>query len=261
MRAIFLAIALFCTLEGSEIQRVIHSIPSKDRKRIGDLFAHLIQYDNLGFVLFGQTKTAAFCTIPLSCDYPIFPSVKYPLKYQKHLQQNWMVWNQYKHKFKHPNIIVCEEYDILSQRRFLQLFFIDKKKLQHILDEYKNEFTEVLGTNFSKEKFILQIEKRKKLRPLLKHDEKLIGILLGFGRESSTAFRDLSDNNELDHPLEYLGKRPNGCVITPVSFKGYSRSEEVQKLLNAYQKEITDIERIFKSDTFLEQTLEKFCSP
>lgn len=261
MRLIFLAIVFFCTLEGAEVRDAIHSIPSRDRRKIEELFAHFIQHDNLGFVLFGQTKTAAFCTIPLSCEYSIFPSVASPLKYQKHLKQNWMIWNQYRHKFKHPNIIVCEEYDFLSQRLFLQVFFIDKKKLQHILDEYQNEFKETLGENFSSEKFLTQLETKRKLRPLLKHDEMLLGILLGFGRESSSAFRNFADSDELDPPLEYLGKRPPGCLITPVSFKGYSHSKETQALLESYKKEIVDIEQIFESETFLEQTLEKFCSP
>jgi len=260
MKAIVLAILLFCNLEGREVENIIHSIPSRERKKIEELFAHFVQYDSLGFVLFGKTKPVAFCTIPLSCDYTIFPTVAFPLKYQNHLKQNWMIWTQYRHKFMHPNIIICEEYDFLSQRLFLQLFFIDKKKLQYLLDEYHSEFAQVLGENFSAAKFIVQIEKKKKLRPFLKNDEKLLGILLGFGSESSNAFRNFLDSNDAADPLDVFGQRPPGCLITPVSFKGYHRSKQAQTLIEIDNKEIQEIEEIFKSDAFLVKTFEKFCA-
>lgn len=107
----------------------------------------------------------------------------------------------------------------------------------------------------------LAIFDKKKLQPLLKHDEKLLGILLGFGRESSTIFRDWTKKEELEPPLEYLGKRPPGCLITPVRFRGYSSSNEVCTLLEGYKKEILTIDAVFKSSSFFETTLERFCAP
>ncbi len=153
----------------------------------------------------------------------------------------------------------------------LQLFILDKRKLKATLEKYADDFREVLGPDFTPAQFIAALEEKRKLRPLnkrerklrplIKGDEKLLGILLGFGRHASTLFRDYIDDETLDLPLEYLGKRPPGCLITSVSFRGYSDSEETRLLLEAYKREILEIEEIFISDSFMERTMEKLCAP
>ncbi len=264
MRKIVLILfLLFCSLEGMEVTEILHSIPPKDREKIEFLFSYLIQRDNLGFVLFGNMKTAAFCSIPVVCDYAIVPKsmTPTPLRYQKNLKQALDVWGFYKHRFKHPNIIVCEEYNCFTTSSFLQLIFIDKRKLASLLEKYREDFEEVLGKNFSSVDFIAKVEKKRKLRPLIHHDEKLLGLLLGFGRESSNSFKKMSHGEEADPTYKIAGHRPKGCCIVPVSFRGNPDSEEVKALIDIYSKELVEIESIFKSDSFFVTTLEKFCSP
>ena len=108
--------------------------------------------------------------------------------------------------------------------------------------------------------FILQLEKKKKLRPLIHYDQKLLGILLGFGRESSSAFRDMYLGQEVIPPLKRVGYRPKGCSITPVSFRGDPDSQEVKELIEIYTNEIQEIEKIYTGGSFLITTLEAFCS-
>lgn len=255
-------LCLFCSLEGKEVSQILQSIPSKDKERLEFFFSFLVQFDNLGFVLFGNTKPAAFCSIPLVCNYPVVPkSIPNPLQYQKDLKRSWAVWTRYRNRFKHPNIIVCEEYDGFKKSAFVQLIFIDKRKLTTLLAQFREDFAEVLGEDFSSEKFIAQIEKKRKLRPLIHHDEKLLGLILGFGKESASTFKNVENSGQEDPNFKIAGRKPKGCCIIPVSFKGNPDSDQVKTLIDIYTKEILEIEEIFKSDTFLLTALEKFCSP
>ncbi|NGX55427.1 MAG: hypothetical protein KR126chlam2_01062 [Chlamydiae bacterium] len=264
MRNVLLAaFLLFCSLEGTEVSEKLQSIPPKDKEKIEFFFSYLVQRDNLGFVLFGNTKTAAFCSIPIVCNYALVPKLvtKTPLQYQKNLKQSWAVWARYRTRFKHPNIIVCEEHDRFNKSAFLQLIFIDKRKLAHLLEQYREDFEEVLGENFSSADFIAKIEKKRKLRPLINRDEKLLGLILGFGKESSTGFKNMQNEEAADPNFKMAGRRPKACCIVPVSFRGNPDSTEVKALVETYTKEILEIEDIFKSDSFLTDILEKFCSP
>ena len=251
-----------CSQGQADILQVLNNIPQRDREKIELLFTCLVQRETFGFVLFGETKCATFASIPLTHKASFLPyKVENGWRFQRKLKEAWYVWKRYESRLKHPNIIICEEYKSFDNEMYLQLFLIDKKKLRSVLETYHEDFTEVLGDSFSAEKLIAKIEQKKRLRPFIKYDEKLLGILLGFGRESSTLFRDHEDIQALDPPVEYLGKRSPGCPITPVCFRGYSHSPEVKELLRVYNREIVEIETIFKGAEFFEKTMNLLCFP
>jgi hypothetical protein len=239
----------------------LERLPERDREKIEFLFTFLVQCDTLGFLLFGENKCLTFTGIPITHKKYFLPyKIEDGYKFQKKLKESWYTWKHYESRLKHPNYLICEKYDRIENETYLQIFIFDKKKLRNTLEKYQEDFIEALGASFTPEGFIANLEKKQKVMPLIKHDEKLLGILLGFGRDASTAFRDFDQNEELDPPLEYLGKRPLGCVITPVSFRGYKSSPETTELLEKYKKEIIEIEKIFKSDDFLKKVIESFCA-
>jgi hypothetical protein len=253
---------ILCPLGCADVKQTFNAIPERDREKIEFLLKFLIQRDTFGFVLFGENKCLTFTGIPLTHKEYFLPyRMDNSLRFQRNLKESWYVWKRYESRFKHPNILICENYQSIENEMHLQLFLFDKKKLKTTLEKYIEDFREVLGKDFLPDKFIASLEKKRKLIPLIKGDEKLLGILHGFGRDASTLFRDHVDDQTLDPPLEYLGKRPPGCLITPVSFRGYSTSEETKLLLEAYKKEILEIEEIFNSAHFIERTIEKFCAP
>jgi hypothetical protein len=240
----------------------LESLPARDREKIEFLFTFFVQRDTLGFLLFGESKCLTFTGIPITHKKYFLPyEIKEGLKFQKKLKESWYTWKRYESRIKHPNYLICEKYDRNGNETYLQIFIFDKKKLRSTLEKYQGDFIEALGTSFTPDNFIAKLEKKKKVRPIIKHDEKLLGILLGFGRDASAAFKDFAQNEALDPPLEYLGKRPPGCVITPVSFRGYKSSPETAELLEKYREEILEIEKLFKSDCFINQVIEKFCTP
>jgi len=234
----------------------LERLPARDREKIEFLFTFLVQRDTLGFLLFGESKCLTFTGIPITHKEYFLPyKIEDGYKFQKKLKEAWYTWKRHEARFKHPNYLICENYVRSENEIYLQLFIFDKKKLRNTLEKYQKDFVDVLGTSFTPESFIAKLERKKKVKPLIKHDEKLLGILLGFGRDASTAFKNFDQN------LEYLGKRPPGCTITPISFRGYKSSPETAELLEKYQEEIIEIEKIVKSNPFLEATLEIFCAP
>lgn len=261
LRVVGVLFFIFCSLEAADVNAVIRSMPPKDKEKIECLFTFLVQRDTLGYVLFGGTKPVCFTSIPLTHKEYVMPyKSSNPIRFQKDLKESWDVWKRYEHRFKHPNILICEEYESINNGMYLQLFIIDKKKLSRLLEEYQADFAEVLGKGFSPVQFVTRLERKKRLRPLIQRDEKLLGILLGFGRESSAAFRDLKLNGEIDTSQEFVGKRPQGCPIIPVSFRGNPNSEEVRTLLDRYSKDIKEIEKVYEQDDFLNSALQALCS-
>ncbi len=254
-------LVLFLTLYPRGHAHELNGLPAKDRENIKFLFTFLVQRDTLGFLLFGENKCLTYTGIPITHKKYFLPyKIENGYKFQKKLKESWYTWKRYETYFKHPNYLICEKYDRIENETYLQIFIFDKNKLRHTLEKYQADFVEIIGASFKPEHFMANLEKKKKVMRLIKHDEKLLGILLGFGRDASMAFKDFIHNEEIDPPLEYLGKRPSGCLITPVSFRGYKSSPETTELLEKYKDEILKIEQIFKSDTFLEVVLEKFCS-
>lgn len=260
--SILIIFFLVCPLEASDIDNKLKNIPLKDREKIERLFSCFVSHEGLGFVLFKETKPACMISLPLTHKRYVMPyKVDNPLRFQRDLGLCWQAWTYYRHLFKHPGVIVCEEYESINGGMYLQLFIINKKTVKSLLENHRDDFAEVLGEEFTPQRFINKLEKKKKLRPLIHRDDKLLGLLLGFGRESSTAFRDLARGIDISPPLSRAGRRPIGCCIAPVSFRGNPDSPEVKTLVETYTKEILEIEDIFKGDAFLTDILKKFCSP
>lgn len=245
----------------SSVQQSLQKLSDRERKNIEFLFKFWIQRDTLGFLLFGESKCLTFTGIPITHKKYFLPyKIENGYRFQKKLVESWYTWKSHESFFKHPNYLICEKYDRIANETYLQIYIFDKQKLKVTLEKYHQDFSEVLGESFTVESFIARLEKKKKVMPLIKHDEKLLGILLGFGRDASISFKDWTEDEDLEPPPEYLGKRPAGCPITPVCFRGYKSSPETSRILEGYRKEIVEIEKVFNDDSFLDIVLEKFCS-
>lgn len=127
------------------------SLPSRDREKIEFLFKFLVQRDTLGFVLFGEHKCLTFTGIPLTHKEYFLPyKIENGMQFQRKLKESWHVWKRYESRFKHQNILICENYQSFENEMHLQIFIFDKKKLKHALEKYFCDFKEVLGEKFSR---------------------------------------------------------------------------------------------------------------
>lgn len=263
MRTIFaLAVLLFATTFGNRlsasVEAELKSISYEDRFFLNNFFYDFFFYNLLGHVLFYNTKPACLWI------FSIEPHQQHFL--EKLEARGWIVWKKYEHLFPHPRFIFVEEEIELNKRKYIQVMVINKQSLAVCLKKHCAVFNSVLGEHFSVETFITQVEKEKKISSLIREDEHLLGIILGYGEESAAAFKEkngqglcLADVAPY-HRIDI--QKPQRCVIIPVGFVGNPHSQEVQGLARAYESELAALWTKYKcSRNTLRLVLEQLCSP
>ncbi len=187
------------------------------------------------------------------------------------LLKGWHCWKNNEYLFQHPNFIFLEEEFSFGDETVFHIFIVNKKTLSASLHKNIECFKALLGPDFSPQNFILSIEKAGVLRPLINNDEALLGLILGYGTESPTAYKkqnaqiDKKDDWSLPKRTEnYTGLEalcPKKCRIHPVAFVGDPKSKEVVSLLNLYTQELEEIWKVSKaSKDPLKLILEKLCA-
>jgi hypothetical protein len=151
-----------------------------ERFFIRQFFLYFLKEGDLGHVLFFDTKPACFTSINKK------PRRSYR---SKNILKGWHYWKQVETEFHHSNFIFLEEEVLIGRKKFLHIFVINKKTLSEVLQANLDLFQQVLGYDFSPQNFITSLEKERQLRPLIHDDEALLGIILGFGAESSLEFK------------------------------------------------------------------------
>jgi hypothetical protein len=196
--------------------------------------------------------------------------LKYPNKTYKDTLalKGWYAFKKNEHLFPHPRFIFSENvFESGNACKILHIYFINKESLKTCLNDYQSLFRQILGEEFSQETFIAQLEAGVALPKLLNEDEMLLGILLGFGKESSLAFKKRRPQCTASYaPLPTATycqidlKRPQGCKIDPVVFMGDPRSSEVLKLRSMYEQELKNAWSIYKqSNNLLKSVLTQLC--
>ena len=216
MRALFIALLFFShSLLGNE---AFDELPEIDRKKIECLFNYFGRLGNLGHVLFFENKPMCQTGIPLSCTSSVTPSFisDDPMAFQNEIKKCWFMWKQHQDKFLHPNFIICEEITEVAGGEYLNVYFINKTTLKRCLEENREAFLEVLGEDFSPHSFMEALEKETGFSKLIRNDEMLRGILLGFGKASSIAFKNR--NSTQLFPVSGKPKANRKFGIASVSF-------------------------------------------
>lgn len=175
--------------------------------------------------------------------------------------KGWRVFKRHEHLFPHPNFIFCEHiYDSGRECKVLDIYIINKRSLKKCLTEHLDAFKEGLGDAFSPEQFIAKLEEGRSLPELVNENQMLIGILLGYGEESSRTFKRACGQPHTETYRRIDLQRPQGCKIHPVVFMGNPRSEEVRKLSSTYEKELQAIWSRYKSEDPLKLFLDSICN-
>jgi len=186
--------------------------------------------------------------------------------------KGWRAFKRHEHLFPHPNFLFeeqCSEDDgCCGYYKLMGINIINKHSLEKCLDQHLDLFKEALGEEFDCRQFIAKLENGSSLGSLTNEDEMLLGILLGFGEESSKTFKDVQSNCTTLFALPswtetYRGidlKRPRGCKIYPLAFMGNPQSREVQDLVSMYEKELDEFWNIYQNEDPLELFLKCICS-
>ncbi|MFA6915315.1 MAG: hypothetical protein WC222_02880 [Parachlamydiales bacterium] len=178
---------------------------------------------------------------------------------------NYFVKNNFHSKEFSENFI-CNWYETTNEHfTVIDLFIINKKSLKHCLKIKSNLFKSILGEDFNYESFILQLENQQPLEKIIKHSQVLLGVLLGFGEESSIAFENHQKQKwghfflRTDVYAVISPTPPIDCPCEPIAFMGNPTSSEVLDLVSIYKKEMEIFWDIYQKKDPLIFFLEGIC--
>lgn len=262
MGKFFLLVLITFTISifGDVVEDGLKQLSLKDRLYMKMFFEEAFKQDQAAHVLCFMNKPVCLTGPVLRDRHKTFKDIL--------LLKGWLAFKNHEHLFPHPNFIFSENiFSPDKDFKVLHIYFINKKSLVKCLEYHLHLFTERLGENFSVPTFVSQLEKGASLPILLNEDEMLLGVLLGFGEESSKAFKEIVENHTetfapptTDTYCRIDLNCPKGCKLSPVVFMGNPYSSEVQQLISIYEKELEDAWAEYKqSKDPLKMVLKKLC--
>lgn len=251
-------VVIAASIFGSVVEEGLKQVSLHDRACMRVFFGDAIKMDQIDHVLYFENKPASVIAKVLETKNRHFHDTL--------CLKGWHAFKKNEHLFPHPRFIFNESIiNFAEDFKVLHIYIFNKQSLENCLQRHESLFKETLGQDFNSQLFVKALEEGHSLYSLIRKDEVLLGILLGFGEESSKAYRDFNTKGgAFFHSKMYCGidlKRPKGCKIQPVIFMGDPNSQEVKKLTSIYEKELEEFSKIYeqKKDP-LKIVLERLCA-
>jgi hypothetical protein len=267
------------------VKSILDTIPLRDREALTQLFYWMMCNENLNYTLFGDKP------VSLSGDFIISPFENRKNNYQSSFEKCWIIWEKYKKKFPiHQNYILIKEPSI-TVCYATNIIFINKKEFIKEVNQNIDVFKKKLGSYVTAETLLKEIEDKKRFAPIIKNDEVLWGILLGYGAHNAKLYAKKyclerfiyfdefpmfpikkpspSKNfSSIEEELDFLESklRPFGehgyspIIQNSVHFMADSEHPETKALEKKYKKLRGEISAIYAQGDFLEITLSKLTS-
>lgn len=236
-------------LFADSIKENLNKIPKRERRYLEYFFRDFVYTSNLAFIFLDYKPASLNSHILYAPNYCYFnrsantSSIK-----------GWEIFKKNEHLFSHPNYLFTEEIRDQGIIKVRDILCINKISLLNVLIDHKKRFIEKLGNSFSPEKFIKDIEEKKCLFSLINDDDELLGIILGFGAESSRNFVECHE--------KLIGFDSTGNTyskINGVVFKGLPHSKEANELMDRYHQQQEQLCNFYRQRDFLEATLLLLC--
>lgn len=237
----------------------LRQIPKQDILLMKEFVKLNFKWNQAAHVIFFQNKpsclAAAFVKLP-DKDFHSLLWIK-----------GWEAFKKHEYLFPHPNFMFISHLEEGGEDDYqtLNLFIINKRALAKCLDRHMPVFQTVVGKHFCYEWFVSELERGRNVDEIIKNDQMLLGILLGYGKESSKAFKDCLDQKLQSFFLRedgYCGNSPEvpeKCDCFPVAFMGNPHSKEVKNLLLEYKQELESFWDMYQKKDPLVLFLEGIC--
>jgi hypothetical protein len=248
----FIAISTFVF---GNVEEGLKQVSIHDRTCMRAFFDHSVKMDQIAHILFFENKPVSLIAIVLKAKGHYFNDI-FCLK-------GWRAFKKNEYLFPHPHFIFSESaVDFNRDFKVLHIYLINKKSLENCLNTHLSIFKEILGQEIDSKLFIRALEEGQSLDSLIHKNEALLGILLGFGAESSNAFLNFNAGYPQQGTYNEINiKSPKGCKIQPVVFMGNPNSREVKELVSLYEKELEEFSKLYKQKKDrLKLVLEKLCA-
>jgi hypothetical protein len=255
---IFIFTLFAARLWGGLVEEGLQKLSLQERIYLEKFFEEAVERDQAAHVLYFTNKAVCLTGPVLKDRDKSFKDVQ--------LLKGWVIFKKNEHLFPHPNFLFSESiFKPDNDFRVLHIYIINKNTLTKCLNQNLDLFRELIP-NFSIEEFIALLEQGMPLPALLRDNEELLGVLLGFGTESSKAFRENTCDVQPFAAVqteEYQRidlKCPKDCAISPVVFMGNPNSKEVQALSSIYEEELAQFWEYYRnSKEHLKVILRRLC--
>lgn len=244
------------------IKNQIALIPEDERIVLENFFQILISSESLGYVLFGSKP---ICLSGYFLKLP--PGNMLRRSNNSLVKKGWELWKKYEYLFPHPNYLIFAEDNIRGDKNNNAIFFVNKVNLLKVVTNNIAIFSNILGSNFNSDGFLIKISERQSISELTNFHEGLLGIMLGYGAESSMLYykRDLINraHPQRIHEKNNLKGVPQAFLYTkiyPIQFVGNPASQEVNAILEQNAKERSYLLELYSQGRWLEITLNKLTS-
>lgn len=168
---------------GSDVHQILQKMPKRDRKKLEYFFRESISWESFGYVLHGK-KPMAFGGIDGAPLFKSWDSFLYAISPRRIQYMNgYKSWKKYEHLFPSRRFIFLYE-KIASG---MTVFLIDKENFDQTVKKYSEDFKSILHREVTGET-LLREAKSRSLFEVLGNDDRLIGILLGYGRGNAYLF-------------------------------------------------------------------------
>jgi hypothetical protein len=268
-----------------DVNNFLSKIPPQDKQQLENFF-HIIMHSNSGcYTLFGDKPVTLSGDFILTSCNNVLAGARCGGIFWKY----WKTWEKYKSQLTIKNYIFFAEPSITC-KNVVNVILINKKAFVKEVNQYIEFFNEKLGDISSAETFLKKIEEQKRFASMIRNDEMLWGILLGYGLENASLyarrdrierfinaeelpkipenvpkphrFSSIEDEYKfLDSKLQFFGDHSySPFIINSISFVADLDHPETQFLKKKYHSFRSEISEIYSKGDFLEITLTQLLS-
>lgn len=254
---ISLFILLTLPLSGGVVSSGLKHVSLHDKLRMKKFVEINFEWHQLSHVVYFNNKPMCFTTAYLRSPD------KQPM--DTFWIEGWKAFKKNEHLFPHPNFIFNVHIeDSEKDWKSISLFIINKRALIKCFNDHSHIFQQILGSQCTIDWFLSALESQKNIYELLRNDERLLGILLGYGKESAMAFYQAVNScdgipSHTNHYCPVESKTRSGCTLFPVVIMGNPDSLEVQNLISTYERELDEFWCIYRKQDALELFLKCIC--
>jgi hypothetical protein len=172
--------------EGKSVEEILQVIPKKDRQRLEHFFLKSIDWDAMGYVLFGDKPMAYLDGIDKKLEpFNSFGSFLYAISPRRIQAENgFKTWRKYAKLFPMNRFVFLYE----ENETALSGVFINKQSFVNKVQECAEDFKNILQRDVTGEQLLAEGNCQPLLTEVLQNHDVLLGILFGFGRENAYAF-------------------------------------------------------------------------
>lgn len=229
-------------------------IKQQDRLILEPFFKYLLTKEPLGYVLLGEKPSVLIGYIDhLSWRHPIDSLCGLEPYFEKGNQRTkkaWKTWKKYSSGISN-RFLILEEFssDCPYQNT---IFVINRDLFCRVVNDNLKDFEKILKRKISGEELLEQAKYQPLFSVLLKKNEALLGIILGFGRNNSFRFSQEKSMKELSLFPKEEDKIPS--IDLPV-FRADLEDPETKELRAKYLRCRQKIKTTFLDHNPLNETL------